>query len=192
MSFCWSSFVSGGYKNETKISKFVKDGSEEECPFWDFKNHYLTLCPSCTPDIESILRGPHGQILTEKKLMRSLAYDIERIKKRERDQLFSCSHINYSSSYGYRNTRSYDMYSISGTNHLSEYLDVLDNPDDPILIDYTHYYYKVEDPGFGFKSISLIKRSSGNEIYYVMVYSFLNYDVASMFLEELFKKKNAS
>jgi hypothetical protein len=66
MTFCWSLFVSGGYKNETNISKFVKDGAEEEGPFWGFKNHYLTFCPSCTSDIESILRGPHGQILTEK------------------------------------------------------------------------------------------------------------------------------
>lgn len=118
--------------------------------------------------------------------MRRATYSAERMKFDERRR-----HFGVSSSYDYKDwTYKNNQHNYSNYNH--HYLDaMIDKPDDPILVDFTHYYYKEENPTFGLKCISLIKRQSNkdNKIYYVMVYSFLNFDVASMFLEELYQKK---
>ena len=181
MNFCWFSFVSGGYNDNTKISKFLRNGASEERLFYDFKNHYLCFSPSLTPTIEAILRGSHGEIFTKKKIMRRATYAVVKLKEAERRRRFGDT-PNY-----FKNNYNYSDY-LSSLDHVD---DLVDKPDDPILINYTHYYYKEENPIFGLKYISLIKRQSNKDkkTYYVMVYSFLNFDVASIFLQKIFDKK---
>ena len=86
MTFCWSSFVSGGYNDNTKISKFLRNGASEERLFYDFKNHYLCFSPSLTPTIEAILRGSHGEIFTKKKIMRRATYAVVKLKRQKGEE----------------------------------------------------------------------------------------------------------
>lgn len=187
MPFCWSSFVSGGYKDNTCLIKFVKNAPNEERTFYDLKNHYLCLSPLCTKDIESILRSSHGEILTEKKVMRRAAFSIKGMISVERSRYFGVLDNYDNKNWTVRKNR----HSYYSDNTYLSWDEMIDKPNDPILIDYTHYYYKEENPTFGIKCISLIKRQSNkdNKIYYVMIYSSLNFDVAIMFLQKLLARE---